>query len=316
MNRAFWTSLFALAACISGLTDHEYAELFVVGALVVGLSHGAVDHLLSGGRYIGESLTFYVAYLAMLAVMGLLWFMTPAGATWAFFLVSAYHFGQSDFLTTDESPDGTPLLWWSRGLLIVISPLSAWPEQSSEFISLLVADSGAIAQFVMNSDVPRWSIPLWLLAAHLGVLGPAVMSRSAKVRIAVEAVALALLMTLTPPFIGFAVYFVTWHTAAHWRWVRARLNPRNLIHLLVMATPMTVLAAVGLVGLYYWFQPTGGSLLRWSIIGVSALAVPHMVVVEMTSRVTSLDAWRKRNGLRRLELGSPSATSDTLPSDH
>jgi Brp/Blh family beta-carotene 15,15'-monooxygenase len=297
MHRPAFTTVFALVATITGFTTHAYAELFVVGALAAGLSHGAVDHLLSGRRQLGKSAGFYVAYLALIALMGLLWQLTPAGATWTFLLVSAYHFGQSDFLTKKESPEGRPSLWWTRGLLLIVAPLVAWPSQAAWFIGLLIGDSGLLAAQLLHEDIPRWSIPMWLFAIHLGALGAVRLERRRRIKYAIDAGALTLLMILTPPFVSFSVYFVVWHTAQHWKWASARLKVRSVFQLACLAAPMTILAAFGLGALWYVFQPGSGTLLRWSIIGVSALAVPHMVVVEMTTRTTSIERWRNTFGL-------------------
>ena len=297
MFRAISTALFALFAVIGGFTDHTHAEFFVVGALAAGLSHGAVDHLLSGRRHLGESLRFYVAYVGLFALMCLLWLLTPMGGTWAFFLVSAYHFGQSDFLTENESPRGTPLLWWTRGLILIIAPLTAWPGQAAEFISLLAGDTGDLAAHLAAADIPRWSVALWLLAIHLGALGAAKIQGAGKRQYAIDACALTLLMTLTPPFIGFAIYFVFWHTAQHWKWASSRLEVRDVLQLIRLAAPMTLLAAGGMAALWFIFQPGAASLLRWSIIGISALAVPHMLVVEMTTRESDIELWETHFGL-------------------
>ena len=179
----------------------------------------------------------------------------------------------------------------------MVSPLVAWPEQSAEFISLLAADSGAIARGMELSRVPRWSVPLWLLAVHVGVImsSPSITVHRSKYLF--EGLSLVLLTTLTPPFISFAIYFTAWHTASHWRWVFQRLRQKSILGLALLATPMTLLSLAGIVGLGVLLPLEEISLLRWSIIGVSALAVPHMVVVELTTRGTVLDAWSSRHGL-------------------
>ena len=79
------------------LSPQAMIAISFVWIALVGIPHGAIDHLLykiKEGR-LGPS--FYIFYLGFMATYGLMWFFFPAWSLAFFMLLSIFHFGQSQF---------------------------------------------------------------------------------------------------------------------------------------------------------------------------------------------------------------------------
>jgi Brp/Blh family beta-carotene 15,15'-monooxygenase len=99
----------------------------------------------------------------------------------------------------------------------------------------------------------------------------------------VELALLCLLLSIVPPLVGFALYFCVIHTGRHmqhiWQHLRRRATPR---HILGEAALFTVASWAGGVMIWLWLDSGNVSqdLLQVIFIGLAALTVPHMILVD------------------------------------
>ena len=111
-----------------------------------------------------------------------------------------------------------------------------------------------------------------------------------------ELVLLATLFALTPPLVGFAVYFCLVHTLRHVRAILSSLGTGMSGLMLLSQVILFTLASWLAGGMAFWFlAETGDSesaLMRVVFIGLAALTVPHMILVDGFFR-------RARRSLRR-----------------
>ena len=73
-------------------------SLVLIG--VLGIPHGAADHLIFNKLFPKQKhnqARFYALYLSGILVYSLLWFLGPLLALGLFILISAYHFGESNW---------------------------------------------------------------------------------------------------------------------------------------------------------------------------------------------------------------------------
>ncbi|MBU6325955.1 MAG: beta-carotene 15,15'-dioxygenase, Brp/Blh family, partial [Bacteroidetes bacterium] len=80
--------------------EWEQAGLLVLlsGLLLVGLPHGAIDHLLETGKlHTPVKPMFILKYLSVSAMMGVIWYLSPAAGLCIFMGYSAWHFGETEF---------------------------------------------------------------------------------------------------------------------------------------------------------------------------------------------------------------------------
>jgi Brp/Blh family beta-carotene 15,15'-monooxygenase len=91
---------------------------------------------------------------------------------------------------------------------------------------------------------------------------------------------LVVLFAVTSPLVSFPVYFCGWHSARGLERLRRELG-ESWPELVRSLAPLTV-GAIALVGLVAWLVLGGagwnGTLIRATFVGLSAVAVPHLLL--------------------------------------
>lgn len=219
--------LLVLAVLAPAPTRTAAVPLAVVGALV-GVPHGAVDHLIpwwwassgqAGGPGTGRRgpLTlglFALAYagVAALALTALL--VAPTAALVAFLALSALHFGRAEVATSAEragrpTPGGRAEhpVSVAHGLVVVGLLVWARPDQTDPLLRPL-------SPWLADASVRSRSAGLVLVAAVV-VTGLAVLLRAGRRVEAAELGLLAVTFAVAPPLAAFGVYFGAWHALRH-----------------------------------------------------------------------------------------------------
>ena len=107
----------------------------------------------------------------------------------------------------------------------------------------------------------------------------------------IELAFLVLVLGILPPLVGFALYFCIIHTGRHmqhiWRCIQSHTTPRQI---LLQAAIFAI--ASWLFGLIMLFWLDSGNvsqdLLQVIFIGLAALTVPHMILVDWFFRQKNL----------------------------
>ena len=139
-TRLPWVKLmpFVLGSCFLGF-DYLNATfigwaLLLFGLFIVGIPHGAIDHLLETNHFNAPiKVGFVLNYLLKMAVMALIWWINPVVALILFLLYSAWHFGESEY----KSASIGSFFW---GLLMLISLLYSHPQEFREILSKMSID--------------------------------------------------------------------------------------------------------------------------------------------------------------------------------
>ena len=121
---------------------------------------------------------------------------------------------------------------------------------------------------------------------------------------------LVVLFAVASPLVSFPVYFCGWHSARGLERLRRELG-ESWSELARSLAPMTV-GAIALVGVAAWLVLGGagwnGTLVRATFVGLSAVAVPHLLLHGIAPLCEPFD--RRRTESLRLKppmiLGSPS----------
>ena len=149
------------------------------------------------------------------------------------------------------------------------------------------AEVDAIFEILIGSDTAT----VWLFMQAVGlatlVLIPMVLlskSQNERRSAAIEITAMLLLFAITPPLLGFAIYFCCIHSFRHFshmgKMLRTTIQQFQITRSTVIFSLMTW--AVGLVVLAYQSTSVGlePALLQVVFIGLAALTVPHMILVD------------------------------------
>ncbi|WP_229114253.1 Brp/Blh family beta-carotene 15,15'-dioxygenase [Halapricum desulfuricans] len=212
----------------------QYAVLLST-VLVLGLPHGALDHL-TLPRARGRPVTlrgvagFSVAYLAVAGVYGLAWLLAPTASFVGFVLLTWFHWGQGDrahlAVIADAShlkdPLTNRLTLLVRGGLPMVVPLLGFPgayESVATTVVGLFDPAGSAAWLAPVFE------PTTRLAVGLGFGSVTLVTLALGYRVAddrrgwrVDAIETALLWTFfltVPPILAIGIYFVVWHSLRH-----------------------------------------------------------------------------------------------------
>ena len=258
-------------------------------ALIIGIPHGALDHLVTLPKNKPAKMALFVVIYVLIAV----------AAVWAILrwnvlgfqlvvIMSAAHFGigdaafiaESERLNNRASKSLIDRLIYAlpAGLLPVFVPLSSDLTNSAlaEVNPKLINWAGSSTNFIHL-------LVLLIAASSLFVL---VLKRDDKS--AIDLALLAALSMLTPPLVAFAIYFGLWHALRHTARLTLNLSKseisyqnnepkRAFINAVLPGTP--ALIGTFIVAAILAATNPDNSRLLWSILVVIwALTVPHMMV--------------------------------------
>ena len=251
------------------------ALLFVV---LIGLPHGAFDgaiaNHLGAGRSFAAAAKFIASYCAVAGLVIAIWIIFPAVTLALFLIISMIHFGRGDasaksgpvFMTQVLLHGGLPIF----GIIYF--------QQSSVIPLFDALTNGASDLAILISKI---MVPLLgLMAGLYGLM--AFRDASLRARFT-EFILLAVVIAILPPLVSFALYFCIIHTGRHmrriWHVLASTISPKGLYR---QAAGFTL--ASWLVGgaAFLWLEngDLDAALLQVVFIGLAALTVPHMILVD------------------------------------
>ena len=257
----------------------------LVAIAVIGLPHGAFDgaiaiHLGFTRRLVGF-VTFVLAYSALAALVVWVWLHIPAISLLLFLVYSMVHFGLGDARARHG------VLRWVQAVAhggVVVAGISF----------LHKAETDRIFAFLVGPDTTLVWMGLQALAGLVGAAIFYIMIRQFHGRVTGaiptglgglgEMALLAILFAVTPPLVGFALYFCFVHSARHmrhiWQDLRKNLPVRRLqLQAALFTVASWVVGAVAL-GISRQVMALEGAVLQVVFIGLAALTVPHMLLVD------------------------------------
>jgi len=279
-----------------GSDNLNWQITLAVIALIIGIPHGALDHLATLPKDKPAKMAAFVITYVLIAVV----------AVWAILkwnvlgfqlvvIISAAHFGVGDaaFIAESErlnngvskSLMGRLIYAIPAGLLPVFVPLSSDLTNSA----LAQVNPKLINWAGSNTNLIHLSV---LLVAASGVF-VLVLKRDDKA--AIDLTLLAALSILTPPLVAFAIYFGLWHALRHTARLTLNLpkslaayqnnDPRRAFLQAVIPGIPALIGTFIVAGILAAINPENSRLL-WSILVVIwALTVPHMIVTAKLDKV-------------------------------
>lgn len=265
--------------------------IVILSVFIVGIPHGAIDHVIAAELFglnqkLTDHLLFYGSYLLIMIFVGALWIFFPVGGMIFFLAISIYHFGQADmedFLS--EKRKGNWIFHLARGTLIIGLIVFVRTEETFP----IMAEAMRIETSTLEAILPPSFITVsTILLLYLAVAGVGGFTRriSRFGSFMTDSVLLALVLIITGPLIGFAIYFALWHSAGHINEMRDFFKSRNkslsIPQFYLKAAPFTLVSFLGLAMLLGINQAYGleDQFLSLMFILISVLTLPHMVIVD------------------------------------
>lgn len=252
-----------------------YALLFVV---LIGLPHGAFDGAIAAHLGAGKSAytaTKFIIYYGLSSAMIIaLWFALPGEMLTLFLIISVIHFGWGDTSVKSGLPFFVQVAL--HGGLPIFGIVYFHPDEVAPLFSILTYGEPHLALQLSQLAAPIL-LSLGVLYALLALQKPAMRRRF------VELLIITPLLATLPPLVGFALYFCIIHTSRHmlriWRLLTVTVAPKRLI---MQASGYTIASWLfgGLAFLWLNENSVEAELLQIIFIGLAALTVPHMILVD------------------------------------
>jgi len=262
---------FAVLAILTSRITADPPPL-LIGALVLilGVPHGAFDPLYVARLYRPRNpaswLLATLIYIAAAAAVIGVWKIFPLLFLTGFLLISAWHFGG------DPAPPAnfaTRLFY--GGAIIVLPALLHGGEINAIFGMLIDAHDASYVGDWLHRLAPAWVVGLAFVSAL-----------NWRRDFAIESVALGLLAICAPPLTAFTLFFCAMHGPRHLlrtqRWLQLDLDWRTVCTGAAAFLALVLLLPLGWSLLKEPPSPT--RVLQLLFVGLAALTVPHMVVVE------------------------------------
>jgi beta-carotene 15,15'-dioxygenase len=267
----------ALAATLAPALAPRH-ELLLAAALIglLGVPHGAFDVLYGHRLFALNSaprwMFFLAAYTATSAVMVALWFALPFIFLVVFLLITVLHFS-ADPLTGTRSVSR-----FFYGGAIIVLPNLLHGNEVHRLFGLLVTQAADSAALNGLTQTLQWLAWPWLAALLLCALVEA----RTRWLTACELAAVAALAVLLTPLLAFTVFFCFMHGARHTLRTLPHADHGTLKTLFGAVALVMLLVAIFAIAAYFWLAntPLDARLIQIVFIGLAALTVPHMTLVE------------------------------------
>lgn len=267
----------------------DLAWVPLVAGLLLGLPHGAVDHLVPAhrlGRRLPRTALFALGYAVVAVLAWLAFRAAPVPALLVFVALSAWHFGTGETAFADLRA-GRPVRRQATaslvlGSLVLLVPLARGAHEAAPVLAAVVPGGGG-------------TVPAAAVTVVLAVVAPAGAALAVERLLAgrwleaAEVAVLLALVLLAPPSAAFGVWFGCWHAVRHVAGVvaddpgDAPDAPDALRRSAVAAALPT--AAVLAVGALLWSAGDGWTgLVATALPLLAALALPHALVVAWLDR--------------------------------
>lgn len=243
-----------------------------LGFLLVGLTHGALDHLTDTAvRNTSSLLRFIAVYVAKGLLLGLVWMFFPSIALTLFIVYSAWHFGQADF-----GEWGIPQGWksFTWGLSLLMFMLFSHPDETQWVVN-------QIYSLQSLPGLPAFSTEFGIRMSAVCVLLGLAMSFHMRSKRMLLTLSYLLLSSFLPLIVSFGIYFVAQHSVNGWRQLRRGLN-QGYKPLLLKSLPFSSAAAVFMA----IFMVAGAEQYAGIFfILLSCLSIPHVLSMHRFYRV-------------------------------
>lgn len=247
----------------------------IAGLLVVGIPHGAVDHLLLDSKKF-NLLKFVVQYLLIIAAYFMVWQWFPVFSLLLFIAYSAFHFGESEMVEMHVSMHSFAqkayafVLGLSILLLIIFLHLNE---------SILVLNNmQGVSDFVASLNLLQYKnivitvscvllMPLWWISKKTGLF----------------LVGILLLGTQMPLMLAFGLYFVGSHSVNAWGHIAGKLKiaPKKLY---LESLPFNV-GALLIFSLFFYLQQTNTQLIQSYaavfFVFLACVSLPHIILMHL-----------------------------------
>lgn len=249
----------------------------------IGIPHGAVDHLLFLKKTNRNKTYFYSFYIALLTLYGISWIYFPMISLSLFLILSAYHFGQSQFEKYDVHTLTKKIIGFIWGVIV----LSGLVVFNFNEIQIVLTDYDELNAFVSLFNHEYFKLICLISTITFLIIGLVNLRFKSLVKELIYISLIGVTFLIQPLLLGFALFFIFNHSytvmRSEYKFLSKYDTHFNLSKFIKALTPFTLLSILGTSFLYY-LSSTGWitmSLPFILLITISSLTFPHAIVMEV-----------------------------------
>ena len=292
INRTYIATCFfflMLAAFSVYLSITMQIMLFLIGSLIVGLPHGAMDYDVAKFLKIcistREKIMFFTAYIFIAALNFLLWVFFPVAGLLFFIGLTIWHFGEDWNLQYDFHKGPRFFKKLCFGAAFICLPAVMHSEELI-YIFTFITSGAHIDSLVYAMRFLAYP----LIATIFGFAIFDVVHKNFEQSFL--ALAFVLSGLFLPPILFLLLYFCFLHGPRHTLELYEILKYRSFTAMLKSQTLVMILTAFILVGVFLFYAQdldVDQAIFSSLIIVIACLTTPHMLLIEyMKAKLTFL----------------------------
>ena len=263
------------------INDLGVLNIIAISAIVfIGLPHGAMDgavaYRLGWMGNLKKSASFFIFYVLISICVVLFWIKFPVIALIGFLGISMIHFGMGDVHGLDDARVWIEVV--AHGGVVICGISMAHMTNVDEIYSALV-----------GGESTRWVwgfiyVTTALTACSLLYCITRFYVNEKWKKTSLELIFLGITFYLLPPLLAFAFYFCFVHSIRHFKSIYSTLNDglsnKRIYWLTFLFSIITWIVGGLLLALNQGSIEIETQLLRIIFIGLAALTVPHMILID------------------------------------
>jgi len=270
------------------LTNSTQISFLILVLILFGVPHGALDLYIDQHLHKSDSnqKAFLLKYIGNIIAYALVWYFFPTAALVIFILITAYHFGEIDWLgKTDNIIHKTA--YSVVGLLWILLLLSKNVNFALEVFIRMERSAFNEKQWIQlaNKIYPLTLIGLFAVYAVLFFFKGLFFSNNKYYYYALlQQITLIIFAFFMPLWLCFAFYFGFWHSLLSFDKIRITFSmPNNFKgwkNLLIKAAPFSIMAWFGFsyITLSTLNSKDASGIFTLLFISLSVLALPHLQI--------------------------------------
>ena len=270
------------------LTNSTQISFLILVLILFGVPHGALDLYIDQHLHKSDSnqKAFLLKYIGNIIAYALVWYFFPTAALVIFILITAYHFGEIDWLgKTDNIIHKTA--YSVIGLLWILLLLSKNVNFALEVFIRMERSAFNEKQWIhlANKIYPITLIGLFAVYAVLFFFKGLFFSNNKYYYYALlQQITLIIFAFFMPLWLCFAFYFGFWHSLLSFDKIRITFSmPNNFTgwkNLLIKAAPFSIMAWFGFsyITLSTLNSKDASGIFTLLFISLSVLALPHLQI--------------------------------------
>jgi Brp/Blh family beta-carotene 15,15'-monooxygenase len=243
---------------------------------IIGIPHGANDHLYRIDKTWFGMAKFLGVYLGIIAAYIVSWYFLPLAALVLFFAVSFHHFGQSNF--ENEKVWYLPSILW--GLILLAFPVILHFEEALLIFKSMIGqgDFNELIYKVETFKLVSWQIASLGMLSFIYLISIFIYQKENFLKYLFQLILISLWYVFTPLLFGFIVVFCLWHalqSTQHQLHFYTTFYNKLSRDFFIAMLPFSLISLLGFAFYLYFFSFNIGQ----SFILLSLITLPHVLVM-------------------------------------